>query len=301
MRYQAIPLTNERACIIARVSFLRTLHWLSLFEGVSTLVLFLIAMPLEYLAGVPAAVTIVGTLHGALFTAFVVMLLLGVWRAPISPKMTAVGIVAAVLPGGPFLFDRRLARIEQRAHPRGTMRTVAMAIVIAASLQSAATHAQERSPLPDPAAVVVPDLSGSDRPEVIKDGWKYFFFWKDGVRFEEAHADLADCRRFLHPNSWQDVHLKRFVPWDSRPGRRTVAATGNYGLVGAVIAGIVEGSLQHRDYQANMRSCMEPRGYTRYGVAARIWKNVTSLPQDQSIAVQAKIASGPAFGKVPHQ
>jgi hypothetical protein len=46
-----------------------------------------------------------------------------------------------------------------------------------------------------------------------------------------------------------------------------------------------------------MRVCMETRGYTRYGVAEAIWKRVTGLPPEQSIAVQAKIASGPAFGK----
>lgn len=107
---------------------------------------------------------------------------------------------------------------------------------------------------------------------------------------------------FLQPNSWESVHINRFVPWDSRPGRRTVSASNQYGLVGTLIAVAVEGTLQHRDYQAKMRSCMEPRGYVRYGVAEAIWKRVTRLPQDQAIAVLAKIASGPAFGKqVPNK
>lgn len=69
-----------------------------------------------------------------------------------------------------------------------------------------------------------------------------------------------------------------------------------------ILVAAVEGSLNHRDYQAKLRVCMEPRWYIRYGVAEDIWKRVTKLPQDQSIAVFAKIASGPAFGKpVPNQ
>jgi hypothetical protein len=174
------------------------------------------------------------------------------------------------------------------------MRKLAAAVILAASLQP--LIAEDPPPLPDPAGIVVPDLSGSSKPEVIRDGVKYFFFRQEGVSFQQAHADLADCFMFLQPSSWQSVHLDRFVPWVSKPGRKTVATNNPYGLVGAVILGAVEGSLHHRDYQAKLRSCMEPRGYTRYGVAEDIWKRVRDLPREQAIAVQAKIASGPPFG-----
>ena len=175
------------------------------------------------------------------------------------------------------------------------MRMLAAVVVLAASLHAA--HAQEAPPLPDPATVVVPDLSGSGKPEVIREGAKYFLFHREGVSFEAAHTDFSECFMYLQPSSWQSVNMNRFVPWDSQPGRRTLPSTNPYGLVGALIVVAVEGSLNHRDYQAKMRSCMEPRGYIRYGVAEAIWKRVTGLPPDQSIAVQAKIASGPAFGK----
>jgi integral membrane protein len=93
------------------VSFLRALRRLALVEGVSTLVLFGIAMPLKYLAGMPMAVTIVGGIHGALFTALAVMFLVAIRRVPISLGLAAAGIIASVFPGGPFLFDKRLARV----------------------------------------------------------------------------------------------------------------------------------------------------------------------------------------------
>ena len=50
----------------------RRLHLLTLVEGVSTLVLFFVAMPLKYFAGKPEAVKIVGWLHGILFVAVMV-------------------------------------------------------------------------------------------------------------------------------------------------------------------------------------------------------------------------------------
>ncbi len=155
-------------------------------------------------------------------------------------------------------------------------------------------------PVPDPATIITPDLSGSADPAVVSEGWKYFFFQRDGVSFEEAHADFADCHRFLQPNDWTTVKLNRFVPWNGTPGKKSENLPNPYGLVGALIGGMIEGTLVRRDYQAKMRRCMEPRGYTRYGVAEEIWERVSKLPLDQWVAVQAKIASSPAFGgKVP--
>lgn len=94
------------------VTFLRALRQLAIIEGISTLVLFGIAMPLKYFADMPLAVRIVGSLHGALFIALVVMLLLAIRKVPISLGMAAAGIAAAVVPGGPFLLDRHLARLD---------------------------------------------------------------------------------------------------------------------------------------------------------------------------------------------
>lgn len=93
-------------------SFLRRLRTLSLVEGVSTLVLFFVAMPLKYLADMPAAVRVVGSLHGLLFVALAVMLVIAVKRVPISQSMALIGIAAAVVPFGPFWFDRKLGKLK---------------------------------------------------------------------------------------------------------------------------------------------------------------------------------------------
>lgn len=92
-------------------TFLTRLRWLGVVEGISTLVLFGIAMPLKYFAGLPEAVRIAGSLHGALFLALVAMFLLGTKMIPIPRRLAAAGIVGAVVPFGPFIVDRWLERI----------------------------------------------------------------------------------------------------------------------------------------------------------------------------------------------
>lgn len=90
------------------MTFLRALRQLAIIEGISTLVLFFVAMPLKYFAGMPMAVKIVGSIHGALFVVLVVMLIVAIRRVPISYATAAAGVIAAVVPGGPFLLERRL-------------------------------------------------------------------------------------------------------------------------------------------------------------------------------------------------
>ena len=81
-------------------------------EGTSTLVLFGIAMPLKYLAGMPMAVSIVGAIHGVLFLALVWMFFTAVGRVPMPRSMALKGVIAAVVPFGPFILDRELARLD---------------------------------------------------------------------------------------------------------------------------------------------------------------------------------------------
>lgn len=92
--------------------YLRRLRLISLVEGVSTLVLFGVAMPLKYLADMPMAVTVVGSVHGGLFTVLALMFLGAVKVVPIRFKLAMWGIFAAVFPFGPFIFDVRLRRLE---------------------------------------------------------------------------------------------------------------------------------------------------------------------------------------------
>ena len=91
------------------IPFLRRV---ALIEAVSFLVLLGIAMPLKYLAGQPLAVKIFGWAHGILFVVFGFALLraLLVARWPIGRAATV--FIAALLPFGPFVIDRRMRDYE---------------------------------------------------------------------------------------------------------------------------------------------------------------------------------------------
>lgn len=96
-------------------SLLRAAAWL---EALSFLVLLGVAMPLKYLAGRPGAVKVVGWIHGALFVVFCLALL----RAMVSRRWplprAALIFVVALVPFGPFVFDRRIAEWESGSGER---------------------------------------------------------------------------------------------------------------------------------------------------------------------------------------
>jgi len=99
-----------------------TLSWfrkIGIAEGISFLILLLIAMPLKYFAGFPLAVTIVGSLHGILFIAYLVL----AWEVKNEPVVVkwkknfawlAICFIASILPLGTFVLDNRLKKEQEK-------------------------------------------------------------------------------------------------------------------------------------------------------------------------------------------
>ncbi|MBO9542491.1 DUF3817 domain-containing protein [bacterium] len=76
-------------------------------EGISFLLLLGVAMPLKYMAGMPMAVKIAGSLHGFLFLAYMVAAYL-LFTELKWPMKRAPGVfLAAVLPFGTFVLERK--------------------------------------------------------------------------------------------------------------------------------------------------------------------------------------------------
>ena len=84
---------------------LRVIGWL---EGTSYVLLLGVAMPLKYLAGLPAMVRVVGWAHGLLFVLFIAAVFDAARRNGWSAGRVTGALVASVLPFGPFVLDRRL-------------------------------------------------------------------------------------------------------------------------------------------------------------------------------------------------
>jgi len=92
-------------------TLLLILIWFGIVEGLSTLFLFFVAMPMKYMYDQPMAVTIAGMVHGFLFIGFVMLLIIGKIKIPLSTKLFIWGLVGAVVPFGPFIVDIPLYRL----------------------------------------------------------------------------------------------------------------------------------------------------------------------------------------------
>ena len=88
-------------------------------EGFSFLLLMGVAMPMKYIGGDASMVSLVGSLHGGLFVAYIGLLFLGVGK---HWNFTALihGFIAAVVPAGPFLFEGMLVSGEYVLETKST-------------------------------------------------------------------------------------------------------------------------------------------------------------------------------------
>lgn len=91
----------------------KTLKWfrkIAMAEGISFLVLLLIAMPLKYFAGMPEAVRFFGWAHGLLFVAFGILSL--ETKRILHKKFSWLlgAFIASILPFGTFVLDRQMEK-----------------------------------------------------------------------------------------------------------------------------------------------------------------------------------------------
>jgi integral membrane protein len=102
-----VPARSQR--VKNPVPFLRQVAFA---EAISFLLLLGVAMPLKYFAGLPVAVRIVGLGHGLLFLTFCFALFRVMTCAKWPFARGALIFVAALLPFGPFVVDRRMRGYE---------------------------------------------------------------------------------------------------------------------------------------------------------------------------------------------
>ena len=98
---------------------LARLRAVSILEGASLLLLLGVAVPLKYLAHEPAAVRVVGLIHGVLFVAYVLLLIQNTIERRWSAGKFGLGLVLSVLPFGAFYAERRLFQTGDGAELKG--------------------------------------------------------------------------------------------------------------------------------------------------------------------------------------
>ncbi|MDT0685783.1 DUF3817 domain-containing protein [Autumnicola psychrophila] len=85
----------------------KTFKWISILEGLSYLILLLIAMPLKYFFDQPEMVRWVGMAHGVLFIAYVLGAMLLYKSMKWKLKDLTIILLCSLLPFGPFYVDKR--------------------------------------------------------------------------------------------------------------------------------------------------------------------------------------------------
>lgn len=93
-----------------RISNLRIIGFI---EGVSFLILLLIAMPLKYYFDLPMAVKITGWIHGVLFMLYIAAVLMAIKAMAWNWFSVLVALGASLIPIGTFVLDKSLKRREQ--------------------------------------------------------------------------------------------------------------------------------------------------------------------------------------------
>ncbi|UAL50431.1 MULTISPECIES: DUF3817 domain-containing protein [Metabacillus] len=79
-------------------------------EGASLLILLFIAMPLKHLAGIPMAVTIVGSLHGFFFITYLLIIAYTTYKIRWSFTWVFSAVAVAFIPFGNMILDARLKK-----------------------------------------------------------------------------------------------------------------------------------------------------------------------------------------------
>jgi integral membrane protein len=114
---------NHLATKPTRLQTIKTLRFIGIAEGISFLVLLLVAMPLKYFAGLPLAVKVVGWAHGVLFVLYIGLVLAAI--RPMKWRVIDVLIAwaASFIPAGTFFLDKSFRRriSEMEAQPARTV------------------------------------------------------------------------------------------------------------------------------------------------------------------------------------
>lgn len=89
---------------------MRSFRYVGLLEGITTLALFFIAMPLKYGWGNPVLVPPIGLIHGIAFLAYIATMLFTLPGRNFSRAEWTRTVVAAFVPFGTFVNDPMLKR-----------------------------------------------------------------------------------------------------------------------------------------------------------------------------------------------
>lgn len=93
---------------------LKAFQKVALWEAISTVLLFFVAMPLKYLFDYPLAVKVMGNIHGILVIAFVVLLIICKKEQQWSWRKVITYFVVSVIPVVSFWIEKDVRKDMER-------------------------------------------------------------------------------------------------------------------------------------------------------------------------------------------
>lgn len=93
-------------------------RFIALVEGITTLALFFVAMPLKYFFDQPGLVPPTGAIHGGAFIIYLIAMVFALWGKGFTPLEWARTTIASFFPFGTFLNDPFLRRKQASLTPR---------------------------------------------------------------------------------------------------------------------------------------------------------------------------------------
>lgn len=91
---------------------LRIFKGIAILEGISSILLFFVAMPLKYLFNNKEYMRPIGMAHGLLFVLFIILALYFALKQKWDLKKIVIVLICSILPCGTFYVDKKYLRNE---------------------------------------------------------------------------------------------------------------------------------------------------------------------------------------------
>jgi len=113
----------------------------------------------------------------------------------------------------------------------------------------------------------MPDIAFAADGTETKDFDKYYVFYRPGTDFAAAYADITECDGYARG-------LQSGISYQQAPFPYTYTMAGAVGgALGNALAMAIFGSAEKRRMRrVNMRTCMNFKGYDRYGLPKSKWE-----------------------------
>lgn len=149
----------------------------------------------------------------------------------------------------------------------------------------------------DRAAVAMPRLSFTAKPEDAQNFDKYYVFHRPDTDFATAYADICECDGYARGLQSGITYQQAAYPYTYTMAGAVGSAIGN-----ALAAAIFGSAEKRRLRRVNMRQCMNFKGYQRYGLPKSLWtefnfeeglSGVGETDRRRYLMQQAAVASAP--------